>query len=386
MTAAEALPLITEVRTSGPVARVRMLSGDVGYLVTRADEAQQVLSDPAFSRAATFRPGTPKDLPRKQVGSGSTLFNLDPPEHTRLRRVVAAAFTRRRVEAMREGIEEAVDGLLDAMTEAGPPVDLVQALCAPLPLTEICQLLGVPYEDRASFRAWTEAIMSVRGHTQEEINRSRRALHHYLADLVAARRAEPADDLLSELLVARDQEERITEPELVSLGITLLIAGHETTMNQLGRGVYALLTRPGRYAALHRDPGLVPTAVEELLRMVPSVTVTSPRLTLRDVEIGGVPVPAGSMVAVSSVAANHDPAVFTDPESMDLARTDNKHMTFGHGPHFCLGAQLARTELRTALRELTRRFPTLRLAVPSEAIKWRTNALVYGPHELPVKW
>src|SRR5512139_1775766 len=273
---ADALPLMTEVHTVGPVMPVRLLSGDAGYLVTRVADAQRVLSDPVFSRAATFRPGTSKTLPRKQVGSSSILFNMDPPEHTRLRGVVARAFSPRRVEAMREGIVEVVDGLLERMAATARPADLVEALCAPLPLTVICQLLGVPYEDRGSFRAWAETFLSLSGHSQEEINRSRAALHRYLAELVAARRTEPADDLLSELLVARDEEERITEPELVSLGITLLIAGYETTMNQLGRSVYALLTHPGRYAALHRDPGLVPTAVDELLRMVPSVTFTSP--------------------------------------------------------------------------------------------------------------
>ncbi|XVQ11796.1 cytochrome P450 [Spirillospora sp. CA-255316] len=385
-TAAEVLPLITEVREVGPVMRVRMMSGDAGYLVTRCEEAQQFFSDPAFSRAAVMRPGAPRELPRKQVGSGSSLFNMDPPEHTRLRRVVAKEFTRRRVQGLAGEIAAAVDGLLDRMVETGPPVDLVKALCTPLPLTEICRLLGVPYEDHASFREWVEAIMSWKGRGQEEVTRCRRALHDYLTDLVAAKRAEPGDDLLSALLVVRDQEDRITEPELVGLGIALLIAGHETTLNQLGGSVHALLVEPERYARLVRDPSLVPSAVEELLRLVPSVAVSSPRMAMRDVEIGGVLIPEGSMVAASSVAANRDPAVFDDPEAMDLGRSDNRHITFGHGPHFCLGSQLARTELRTALGGLVRRFPGLRLAVDPAEVRWRTNQLIQGPVELPVTW
>ncbi|GGQ20632.1 nocardicin N-oxygenase [Actinomadura coerulea] len=378
-------PPINDVRTPGPVVRARMLSGDVGYAVTRAAEAQHVLCDPAFSSAATFLPRAPAE-PREPVGSSRVLFEMDPPEHTRLRRAVAQAFNRRRVEAMGAGIEEVVDGLLDETAAAGPPADLVQTLCAPLPLTDICELLGVPREDRYSFRGWAETIMALRGHSPREIDRARAAIQRYFADLVAARRADPADDLVSELLTARDREERITEAELVRLAITLLIAGHGPTMNQLARSVYALLTRPEMYAALHRDPELVTTAVEELLRTVPSVPVATPRLALRDVEIGGVPIPAGSTVAVSSLAANRDPALFTDPEVTDLGRTENRHLTFGYGPHFCVGAQLARTELRTALAALTRRFPDLRLAVPPEAVRWRTDSLFHGPVELPVTW
>ncbi|MGW2314339.1 cytochrome P450, partial [Actinomadura luteofluorescens] len=311
---------------------------------------------------------------------------MDPPEHTRLRRAVAQAFNRRRVEAMRAGIAQVVDGLLDEMAAGGPPADLVHALCAPLPLTDICELLGVRREDRDSFRGWAETIMALRGHSPEEIDRARAAIQRYFVDLVAARRAEPAGDLVSELLTMSDRGERITEAELVRLAITLLIAGHGPTMNQLARCVYALLARPELYAALHRDPDLVAPAVEELLRTVPSVPVGTPRLALRDVEIGGVPIPAGSTVAVSALAANHDPASFPDPEVTDLGRTDNKHLTFGHGPHFCIGAQLARTEMRTALAALVRRFPDLRLAVSPGAVQWRVDSLFHGPLELPVTW
>ncbi|MES9538632.1 MULTISPECIES: cytochrome P450 [unclassified Actinomadura] len=383
---AETPPLIGDIRAPGPVARVRMPSGDIGYVVTRAAEAQHVLADPAFSSAASFLPRTPTDADGDPVGAGRVLFDMDPPEHTRLRRVVAKAFTRRRVESMREDIADAVDGLLDEMAAGGQPADLVQSLCAPLPLTDICQLLGVPYKDRASFRAWAETIVSVRGHTQEEIDRVRAAIYGYIVELVAAKRAEPADDLLSDMLTARDREDRITERELVSLAVTLLIAGHGPTMNQLGRCAHALLTSSGMYAALCRDPDLVESAVEELLRTVPSVPVPTPRLALRDVEVGGVTIPAGSVVAVSAIAANHDPAVFTEPEVTDLGRTDNKHITFGHGPHFCIGSHLARTELRTALTALTRRFPDLRLAVPPSAVEWRKDSLFHGPLELPVNW
>ncbi|TDD63746.1 cytochrome P450 [Actinomadura rubrisoli] len=217
---------ITELRTVGPVTRVMMLSGEAGYAATRFHDAQRILPDPAFSCAHTAGPGARKHLPRKHVGSGRTLFNLDPPEHTRLRRMVSKAFTRGRVEAMGEEIQAVVDGLLDRMAATGPPVDLVEALCAPLPIAEICGLLGVPYEDREAFHGWADAIMSVGGPPQEEVLQARRALQGDLVALVAAKREEPADDLLSALLAAGgDEEEPITEAEVVTLGVTLLVAG-----------------------------------------------------------------------------------------------------------------------------------------------------------------
>lgn len=379
-------PPLGRVRGIGPPRQVIMPSGEVGYVVTRNDDAQRALTHPAFSRGALFRPGAPPFALASSVGTADSLLNMDPPEHTQVRIVVSKAFTRRRVAGMRGGIQEVTDDLLDRMADAGPPVDLVGALCAPLPVTVICQLLGVPYEDRASFRAWTSAAMTVTGYSPEQAAQALQNLSDYLAGLIAKRRTEPADDLLSALVAARDQEERLTEPQLVNLGMLLLIAGHETTLYQLGRSVHALLRRPQLYASLHADPNRVPSAVEELLRLRSSVPGAAPRLTTQDAEIGGVRIPAGSIVMLKLSNANRDPHIIRDPEEMDFNRPDNKHLAFGHGPHFCLGAALARAELQVALAALVRRFPSLRFAVDPATIPWQTGQITEGPMTLPVTW
>jgi cytochrome P450 len=375
-------PPVADVIAVGPVRRVTMASGDVGYLVTRYEDVRRVLTDPAFSRAATTRPGGPKTGNDPLEGLRS-LFDMDPPEHTRLRGLVARTFTRGRVEALRPWIRQIVNGLMAQMIEAGPPADLVEAMCAPLPVIVICQLLGVPYGDRDQFREWAEAIAEATNRSAEQVGDAIAGLGGYLSSLIAIKQENPADDLLSAL--AR-QPDGLSGPELIVLAGTLLIAGHQTTLYQLGKSMYTLLDRISLYEGLRADPGLVPSAVEELLRIGPASPGTGPRVTIQDVEIDGVAIPAGSAVTVSSTTANRDPGVFTDPGQIQLSRDDGTHLTFGHGTHFCLGASLARAELSIAIDGLVRRFPQLRLADERSAIPWRNDGFFSAPMSLPVTW
>ncbi|MFF3441952.1 cytochrome P450 [Streptosporangium sp. NPDC002721] len=369
----------------GPVRRWTLPSGEEGYLVTRHEDVRRVLSDPVFSRAATLEPGAPRYAPRPSLGVPDSLLDMDAPRHTRLRGIASRAFTRRRVEAMRPGVQEVVDRLLDDMARTGPPADLVEALSAPLPITVICQLLGVPYGDRVTFREWSTAMLSVTD-PPEKVFEAAGNLRAYMSDLVASKAAEPGDDLLSALSTADEEGDALTGPELVNLAVVLLVAGYETTQSQLTAGVHALLRRPELYAELCADPSLVPSATEELLRAHPAVPQLLFRVTTQDAEVAGVTIPARSGVVLSAVAANHDGAVFADAHGIDPRRDDNVHLTFGHGPHFCLGALLARTELQVALAALVSRFPALELAVPSSEIPWRAGHLVSGPTALPVTW
>jgi cytochrome P450 len=312
---------------------------------------------------------------------------MDPPDHSRLRRLVAKAFTVRRVEALRPHVREIADGLLDRMVEQGAPADLVEEFALPLPITVICELLGVPYEDRAAFRTWSDAALSTTSLPPETIQEYIQNLHDYMAGLVAKRRAQSTDDLLGALVRARDEEDRLTEDELVRMGVGLLIAGHETTASQIPNFVYVLLTHPDECARLRAEPALIPRAVEELLRYIPlGASAGFPRYATEDVELGGVLVRAGEPVLAVMASANRDGEVFDDPDALDLAREENPHVGFGHGVHHCLGAPLARMELQVALDALVRRLPGLRFAVPEDELPWKSGMLVRGLTSLPVTW
>jgi nocardicin N-oxygenase len=314
---------------------------------------------------------------------------MDPPEHSRLRKLVAKAFTSRRVDLLRPRAQQIVDQRLDEIERTGAPADLVANLALPLPVTVICEMLGVPPEDQHRFRDFSDAILSTTAYTADQIASARSELETYLAEVVAARRAAPdtGDDLLAALVAARDNDDRLTEEELVQLGITLLIAGHETTANQIANFTYLLLSTPGQWDALRADPELVPDAVEELLRYVQLGSGGAfARVATEDVEVGGTLVRAGDAVFVNTQSANRDESIFHDAAELDLARRHNPHIAFGHGVHHCLGAQLARVELQVAIGSLLRRFPRLRLAVPAEDVPWKTGLLVRGPVALPVTW
>jgi cytochrome P450 len=379
-------PAYDELLRHEPVSRVELPYGGQAWLAVGHADVRTVLSDPRFSRAAVVGQDVPRVRPEIDH-QASSILNMDPPDHTRLRKLVARAFTARRVEELRPRAAELTAELLAGMRAAGPGADLVEHMSVPLPVTIICELLGVPVEDRPIFRTGSDAALSTSAMTPQERAAAMEQLVGYMAGLVAQRRATPTDDLLGALVSARDEGDRLNEAELIGLGLGILIGGHETTMNQIGNMTYLLLSRPDRGAALRGDAAAIATAVEELLRFTPlGAAAGFPRIATEDVELSGVTVRAGEAVVVSVHAANRDPEVFDDPDELVLDRAVNRHIGFGYGAHHCLGAQLARMELQEALGGLLREFPDLRLAVPAEDVQWRQGALVRGPRTLPLAW
>lgn len=385
-------PTWARVREQTPVCPVRSPRFD-SFFITRHEDAKAALSDERLS----------KDLygPRqdyvKFFGPNSTLLNRnmlnsDPPEHTRLRRLVTQAFTPRRIEAMRPQVERVVDDLLDAIVPTGQ-AELMADFAFPLPVTVISDLLGVPQEDRTGFFEVSDVIRSRggagRGSEEDKaaVQDAQQRLADYLAGLVDRKREDPRDDLLTALIAARDDESRLSERELVSTAFLLLFAGHQTTSDFLGNAVVALLTHPDQLALLRARPELMPQAVEELLRFDGSVPIASPRIATEDLECGGTAIPAGSIVTVALNAANHDPEQFTAPDELDVERAENRHVAFGHGVHFCLGIALARLEAQVALTALLSRLPDLALAVPADHLRRLPGASPFrGLLELPVRF
>jgi cytochrome P450 len=311
------------------------------------------------------------------------MLNLDPPDHERLRKLVNKAFTARRVEQLRPRITAITAGLLDDMSTRRE-VDLLASFAFPLPITVICELLGVPVADRDQFRAWSATIVA--DTIAPEVFQSHAtAMTAYFRTLMAARRREPADDLLSALISARDEEDRLSENELLSMAFLLLVAGHETTVNLIGSGMLALLLHPGELARLRADPSLLGGAVEELLRYVSPVNNATFRFTGEPLELGGVPIGPGEVVLVSLSGANRDPSRYAGPEGLDIGRDGAGHLAFGHGIHYCLGAPLARVEAEIAFGGLLGRFGSMTLAVPPDALRWRPSSLIHGLESLPVR-
>jgi cytochrome P450 len=308
---------------------------------------------------------------------------MDPPEHTRYRRLLTGQFTVRRMKVLEPRIRQIVDEHLDAMAAAGPPADLVPAFALPVPSLVICELLGVPYADHDFFQG-TTTVMARLDSTQEQVTTALHTLAGYLRELVVAKRAAPGDDLLGGLIA----DSELTDEELTNIALGLLIAGHETTANMIALGTFALLQHPEQLAAFRSDPTLTETAVEELLRILSILQFGAPsRAALEDVELAGQLIRKGETVALSVPAVDHDPNVFDQPESLRLDRANaRRHLAFGYGVHQCLGQQLARIEMRIAYRALFERFPTLRLAVLAEEVPLRDDAVVYGVWRLPVTW
>ncbi|WP_308294766.1 cytochrome P450 [Streptomyces sp. JJ66] len=381
-------PGYSRLRAEEPVARVPVATGGHTWVVTGYAEARAALSDPRLSRAAFYRADAP-EFPGLLKAPPEMIASMDPPEHTRLRKLVTKAFTVRRVERLRPRIQELVDGFLDAMAAGGDSADLVAALSSPLPITVICELLGVPADDQEQFGLWARQFASVTG-DPERAREGAGRLAGYMAQMIAVKREEPADDLLSALIAARDEDDRLSEQELIVFGYTLLGAGFDTTACQLANSVLALIAHhPEQWRRLCEHPEEVPAAVEELLRAVnlfATDTTGFPRLATEDVEIGGVTVPRGEPVFIVLSSANRDPALVADPDRLDLRRTDSRHLSFGHGIHRCLGAPLARLELTIALDGLVRRFPGLRLAVPESDLVWHPGDVNHNLAALPVTW
>ncbi|MEU9746522.1 cytochrome P450 [Streptomyces niveus] len=385
--AVEVPPVYEELRGKCPVAHVRLPTGDEGYVVTRYDDVRTVLADARFSRAATISPDAPQLTPTPPVPG--SLFTTDAPEHTRLRRLVSREFTARRVQNMRPRIQELTDGLLDEMEKLDGPVDLNTALAFPLPVMVICELLGVPFEDRDRFREWSDAFVSITAHTPEEMAAQRQQMIGYLGELVKRKREEPTDDLMGALVVASDEEGSLNEYELIVMAATILVAGHETTVSMIGKIVLTLLRHPEQMAMLREHPEKLDHAIEELMRVNPIGDGGPLRITLEDVEVGGTLIPKGSAVLAAVCSANQDPDRFPgaqanefDPERPEAVH----HVAFGHGPHFCVGAALARAELQIVISSLLNRFPGLRLAEEVGSLELTTGMMVHGLKELPVTW
>jgi cytochrome P450 len=378
--------IYAELRATEPVSRVVLPSGHEAWLVSRYDDVRTVLSDQRFSRYLLY-PGAPCLIEPGDFSTGErSILNLDPPDHTRLRRLAAKAFTARRVEGMRGRIEQITAGLLEQMSVKEPPVDLIEEFAFPLPTAVICELLGVPFEDRERFRAWSSVIVSPMQHDLGKAAAAQRDGADDMRRLIEIKRARPGDDLLTGLIQARDNEDRLSEPELIDLATQMLLAGHETTVSLIGTGVVLLMRHPDRLAALRADPTLIGSAVEEILRYESPADCSLLRVATADVELGGVTVRTGEAVLAVTGSANFDESRFPDPATFDITRTDNPHVGFGHGIHFCIGAPLARVEGQVALTALLDRFPDLRLAVPPEEIVWRPPLSLRGPAAVPITW
>jgi cytochrome P450 len=374
------------LREEDPVSRLAFPDGKVGWLLTRHEDVRALLSDQRFSsdrlrasspvRAFPIRPGEP-------IFRAGSFIGMDAPEHTRYRRILTRWFTTRRMRELTPRIERIVAEHLDAMQRTGPPVDLVPAFALPIPSLVICELLGVPYEDRTAFQSWTGTLLKI-GAEEKSTFAARDALWGYIHDLVDRKRHEPDDALLSSLV--HDPDSSLTADELTGVGLLLLVAGHETTVNMLALGTFTLLTRPDQLRALRERPELIDGTVEELLRYLSIVQYGLVRVAREDVVIAGRLIREGETVVAALSAANRDPEHYPEPDRLDITRQPSQHVAFGHGFHQCLGQQLARAEMKVAYPALFVRFPTLRLAVPPEGVPLRHDMVIYGVYHLPLTW
>ena len=382
-------PLYRQLREQDPVHWSELMAS---WVLTRYDDVEAVLRDPRFStaRRRTGNRFTEQLMEMQEqmgpIGQATTMLRADPPEHTRLRNLVSKAFTPRAIEAMRPHIQQIVDELLDAV-EGSDRFDLIHDLAYPLPVIVIAEMLGVAPEDRDRFKRWSGDIAATLGGPMlspeviQQAIASSREMTDYFRGVIEIRRKEPEDDLLSALIAAKEQGEALSEHEVLATCVLLLVAGNETTTNLIGNGMVALLQHPDQLEQLRDDPSLTESAVEEFLRYDGPVQATG-RTATEDVEVGGTVIKEGQVAFTLLGAANHDPAQFANPDTLDITRKDNRHLAFGHGIHFCLGAQLARVEAQVAFETLLRRFPDLKLG--ADEVEWGGAFILRGPKALPL--
>jgi cytochrome P450 len=371
-----------------PITRVKLWNGSTPWLLTRYDDVRAMLIDPRVSSNTDL-----ENFPHPSAGTAArrqrakSFINMDDPDHAAQRRLLTSDFMVKKMEALRPRIQQIVDGLLDDMLAGPKPADLVQAFALPLPSLVICELLGVPYADRAFFHRISKKIISRETPAGESVAATDELLA-YLSDLVEQKNAEPAEDLLSRLAVEQLRVGAMTVEQIAMMGQLLLVAGHETTANMIALGTVALLEHPEQLAVVRGtdDPKLIANTVEELLRYLNIVHSGRRRVALEDIEIGGQLIRKGEGMIAATDIANRDETAFPDPDALDVQRKARHHVAFGYGIHQCLGQPLARVELQVVYSTLYRRIPTLALAVPLEELNFKHDMLVYGVHELPVTW
>jgi cytochrome P450 len=387
--ALEPSPEWEQLRNECPVARVKMVSGDEALLLTRYDDVREMLSDPRFTHSLTE-----SDAAKISAAEDGGVFNSEntamtaSPDHPRWRRMLNKSFTVKRVNAMRPRIEEIAHQQIDELIAGGPPGDLQAALGFPLPVLVICELLGVDPSHRDKFAHWSDAMLNLTKYDQAELVQASTEFQEFMIQHVLAKRADPGDDLLSELAAVVDsQDGRMTEQELIITAQGLLVAGHETTANMIGKMVSMLLAdRPNRWERVLDDRSLINSTVEESLRFDANPGFGLPRYISEDIEVAGCPIKAGTTVIVNMAAANRDENAYPHAGEMHLDRAPNPHLSFGAGPHSCLGQALARTELQVTLGVLLDRLPTLELAVPADELRRRDGLIIGGLEEVPVRW
>ncbi|GGP97453.1 MULTISPECIES: cytochrome P450 family protein [Streptomyces] len=394
--ATDPYPAYAWLRENSPVHRTKLPSGVEAWLVTRYADARQALADqrlsknpahhaePAHAKGKTGIPG------ERKAELMTHLLNIDPPDHTRLRRLVSKAFTPRRVAEFAPRVQALTDHLIDGFAERGE-ADLIHEFAFPLPIYAICEMLGVPREDQDDFRDWAGMMIRHGGGPRGGVARSVKQMRTYLGELIHRKRDDLGDDLISDLIRASDHGDHLTEGEATAMAFILLFAGFETTVNLIGNGVHSLFMNPGQRERLQNslaagESGLLATGVEELLRYDGPVELATWRFATEPLTLGGERVETGDPVLVVLAAADRDPERFADPDTLDLSRADNQHLGYGHGIHYCLGAPLARLEGQTALATLLTRLPDLELSVPPQDLRWRGGLIMRGLRTLPVRF